>query len=342
MDRSLVDTARRFVAALIPCAAVLTLGDVAALAGAADAGTGGDAFADANEAARQTANPLGGDFVILLNQFDNYFQDGDATDDVRNLNSWSFQPVLPLPMEDVVGDNWILVTRPTFPVILNADIPDAPNFGMNGGERPVLPPAFKPPGGFPPGGLPFRDKGGFGDIVLFSLLGQSLPQDRWGGGDLVWGVGPTWQFPSASRDEFGSGKWSVGPSAVAASIGKDFILGGLFQQWFSFADGGKGLGETVNYSWLNIFYFLNFANGWQVGGTPIITADWKANTDNRWTVPLGLGVFKTHFFGGKLPVKMGVEMQWMPVQPDFLGQKWNLRFVVAPVLPSPFGSFTPP
>ena len=97
----------------------------------------------------------------------------------------------------------------------------------------------------------------------------------------------------------------------------------------------------MSLSWLNLFYFWNLPGGWQFGGTPVITSDWEADSDDRWTVPVGLGVYKTHFFG-KMPIKMGVEMQYMPIRPDAYGQEFNIRFVVAPVLPSPFGSFVPP
>ena len=84
---------------------------------------------------------------------------------------------------------------------------------------------------------------------------------------------------------------------------------------------------------------MNLNDGWQIGGTPIITADWEFNnSDNRWTVPIGLGVYKTHFFGGKMPIKLGVEMQWMPEQPKIYGQEFNIRIVIAPIFPSPFGS----
>jgi hypothetical protein len=190
----------------------------------------------------------------------------------------------------------------------------------------------------PLGGLPFEDKSGFGDMIMFNLLGQSLPSERWGGGDFVWGLGPTWQFPTASKEVLGSGKYAVGPSAVGAFIGRKFILGGLFQHWESYASGGNGSHDPVSFSWLNLFYFWNLENGWQVGGTPVITADWEAdNDDERWTVPIAVGVYKTHFFG-KMPIKMGVEMQWMPVQPDSYGQEFNIRLVFAPIFPSPFGS----
>jgi hypothetical protein len=31
-------------------------------------------------------------------------------------------------------------------------------------------------------------------------------------------------------------------------------------------------------------------------------------------------------------------MQYMPIQPDLYGQEFNIRFVIAPIFPSPFGS----
>jgi hypothetical protein len=72
-----------------------------------------------------------------------------------------------------------------------------------------------------------------------------------------------------------------------------------------------------------------------VGGTPIITADWEADSDDKWTVPIGLGAYKTSFFG-KIPIKMGAEMQWMPISPDTYGHNWNIRITLAPIIPSLF------
>ncbi|MEE9595978.1 MAG: hypothetical protein V3V96_04295 [Acidiferrobacterales bacterium] len=34
--------------------------------------------------------------------------------------------------------------------------------------------------------------------------------------------------------------------------------------------------------------------------------------------------------------KVGVEFQYMPVRPDTLGQEFNIRLVIAPILPSFF------
>jgi hypothetical protein len=36
---------------------------------------------------------------------------------------------------------------------------------------------------------------------------------------------------------------------------------------------------------------------------------------------------------GKLPVRLALGAQWMPIHPDAYGQKWNIQLIVSPVLP---------
>ena len=36
---------------------------------------------------------------------------------------------------------------------------------------------------------------------------------------------------------------------------------------------------------------------------------------------------------GRLPVRIALAGQYMPIRPDEFGQKWNLQLTVAPVLP---------
>jgi len=36
---------------------------------------------------------------------------------------------------------------------------------------------------------------------------------------------------------------------------------------------------------------------------------------------------------GRLPVKIQLAVQYMPVHPDVFGQKWNLQFAITPVIP---------
>jgi len=61
--------------------------------------------------------------------------------------------------------------------------------------------------------------------------------------------------------------------------------------------------------------------------------NWYANkSSNMVTFPIGLSVSKVVKLG-PLPVKFGVQGQYMPVHPDVLGQKWNLQFSITPIIP---------
>jgi len=78
-------------------------------------------------------------------------------------------------------------------------------------------------------------------------------------------------------------------------------------------------------------YFL--PDGWSVGYSGNILANFKAKqSENVWTVPIGLQVAKVVKFG-KLPVRFALAGQWMPVHPEEAGQKWNIQVVIAPVIP---------
>ena len=112
-----------------------------------------DLFANADEAARQTANPMGGDFIVWLNQFNFDFQKGDITGGSRNAYVHILQPVIPFPLK-FIGDDWIMVNRPTLPIIYSAELPTGPDLSR-------------------PGLAEFESKSGFADIISFHLVGVS-------------------------------------------------------------------------------------------------------------------------------------------------------------------------
>lgn len=287
-------------------------------------GGGGLASLSSSEQARQSSNPLGGDFWIIINQFDNFFLQGDITDDTRHVNLWSVQPVIPFSMEGLLGKHWVNVNRPTLPTFLQAEIPDPSKLAAGGA----------------PGGVPFTSETmEFGDLLHFSFIGQSIPyKEHWGGGDFVWAVGPTFQFPTATHDALGSDKYSAGPAGVLSWIGRKFIVGALPQHWWSFADAGNGTADEVNLTALQLFYYYNLPDGWQVGGAPIITANWSNDSDNRWNVPIAFGVTKTGpLFGSPFPIKVGLEFQYSVIREENLGNEFNIRFTFAPIVPSFFG-----
>jgi hypothetical protein len=73
-------------------------------------------------------------------------------------------------------------------------------------------------------------------------------------------------------------------------------------------------------------YFINYnlPGGWYLTSSPIITANWEANSDNRWTVPVGGGIGKIHRIG-KLPVNVQLAAFYNVETPDG-GPEWQLRF----------------
>jgi hypothetical protein len=62
-----------------------------------------------------------------------------------------------------------------------------------------------------------------------------------------------------------------------------------------------------------------------------MTANWEADSGNRWTVPLGGGVGKIQRFG-KLPVNFQLSAYGNVVKPDN-GPDWQLRFQVQFMFP---------
>lgn len=279
-------------------------------------------FNDIEESTRQSCNPLGGDFMLLQTEIAKSSFKGDITRTTRESTVFKFQPIIPVGVEDIFGKDWVLVNRPTFQYFFSSDVVDKNEMGRQMAA-----------GTLDPGDLPFKSVSGFGDFIHFSLLGKSVSTQNWGGGDIVWGAGPTFMFPTASTEELGTGKYSIGPAAVAGFIGKKGVLAGLFQHWSSYASGGRGSGDDVNYSWLQLYYLKTLKNGWQVGGTPIITANWEQESDNRYTIPVGLGIFKNVFIG-PMPVKIGLEAQYSLVRPDNYGEEYRVSLKMIPIMPN--------
>ena len=46
-------------------------------------------------------------------------------------------------------------------------------------------------------------------------------------GKLVWGVGPTMTFPTATDSLLGDGKWSAGPGLVVLTMPGHWVIGAL-------------------------------------------------------------------------------------------------------------------
>jgi hypothetical protein len=292
---------QRWLLALL-CVAIALSGGMSALA-AEPAGSGtaeptGASQQSLENVSKQLNNPVA-DIWSLTFQFNRYYLNGKVTDRTREQDLLNFQPVLPVHLTE----DWNLITRPVLPFIFNS-------------------PAFEP-------GKGWYNESGFGDVALLSLLSPAKLTSG-----LIWGVGPTFIFPTASDNTIGQGKYQAGPAAVGLYMGKEWIFGVLAQQWWSFA-GDNGSRPGTNQA--NIQYFIQYLFGdhWQVGMAPNILIDWKADQGQRFTVPVGLGIGKLVKIG-PLPVKLTLEGDYMVVNPDDFGQRYGVRFQIIPVLPALF------
>jgi hypothetical protein len=210
------------------------------------------------------------------------------------INNWNFQPVMPVSLTR----DWNLITRPVMPFYNIVPHQAAP------GE--------------------FERAAGLGDLILLENL-SPVHSGHW----LV-GAGPTFIFPTATSDFTGQGKWQAGPSMVVGYLTKNFILGIFPQQWWSI--GGEHTRPNTNQLNLQPIASIFFGDGWNIGYSGNILANWRAPSENVWTVPIGLGVGKVVKLA-RLPVKIQLSVQYMPVHPRISGQEWNVQILIAPVIP---------
>ena len=75
---------------------------------------------------------------------------------------------------------------------------------------------------------------------------------------------------------------------------------------------------------LQPFMQLQPSQGWYLTSSPLITADWEADHDNRWTVPIG-GQFGRIFKIGDQAINANLAAYYNVVTPDDTGANWQLR-----------------
>lgn len=180
-----------------------------------------------------------------------------------------------------------LNVQPVVPIMLNRS--------LNLIARTIIPvlnaPSFAPPSlCASPAGCPST----FG---LSDVQEQLFFAPKTQPGKLIWGAGPIFQFPTATPNSLGSGKWSAGPDAVALVMPGSWVIGGLVTQLWSVA--GVANRPDVSAFLVQPFVNYNMKGGWALSSAPIITANWSA-AQNKWTVPLGGGVSRTFKNDGQL------------------------------------------
>jgi hypothetical protein len=176
--------------------------------------------------------------------------------------------------------------------------------------RLILPIKFQPVGASGP------HVGGLSDADLSLYVSPAKP------GKLTWGAGPSFLLPTATEPVLGTGKWGVGPSAVLVVMPGDFVIGSVWTQIWSFA--GDSQRESVSSLSWQYFIVYNMAKGWSLLTAPTMTADWNADSGNKWTVPVGGGFERLGHIGHQI-VKLSVEAYWNAARPDGAAA-WTFQF----------------
>jgi hypothetical protein len=213
---------------------------------------------------KTSQNPVGNITVVPFQNNFNYGV-GPYTRLQYNLN---IQPVFPI----MLSTSWNLISRTIIPIV---------------NQPSAAPPAVC---ATPLLGCPST-------IGLSDVQQQFFFAPKTKPGQIIWGIGPIFQIPTASPNVLGSGKWSAGPDAVVLIMPGKWVIGALGTQLWSFA--GLPNRPNVTSSLVQPFVNYNLKDGWALSTAPIMTVN-STLPGTKWTVPVGGGIARTFKFNDQL------------------------------------------
>jgi hypothetical protein len=213
----------------------------------------------------------------------------------------NIKPVFPIKLR-----KWNLINRITAPIVYSE--------GQEFETRGVI-----DWGGGNPASLGTGSASGIGDITYQGFLTPGKSS-----GPISWGVGGSIVFPTHSKPRFGTDKWSVGPAIVAISQLERWFLGLIAQQVWSVAGDSDAADVSSFYIQPTINYKLG--NGYYLTSAPLITANWKSESVNRWAIPIGGGLGRLMRFSGRaVAVDLGA---YYYIEHPENNPDWYIQFLV--------------
>jgi hypothetical protein len=269
--------------------------------GTATAATPPPAADQAQELAKQLQNPIAALISFpIQNNFD--FQVGP---DGGFRYTANVQPVVPVNL----SAKWLIISRTILPIVHQSDA-FAPQIDDTdiGAESGVF------------GGS--GEQTGLGDLTQSFFFSPKAPLP----GKIIFGIGPAFLLPTATDKYLGSGKWGLGPTAVALKQSGHWTAGMLFNYIASFA--GQSAKSDVSSAFLQPFVSYTFKNTTAIGLNTESTFDFETST---WTAPLNLSVGKLFRFG-KQPVNLTIGGKYYATGPAG-APEWGLRFTTTFLFP---------
>ncbi len=138
-------------------------------------------------------------------------------------------------------------------------------------------------------------------------------------------LGMAAQFPTASDDTLGSGKWSVGPSFDYEYESGRLFAGAIALQIWSFA--GDNDRKEVSMLMIKPFLYYSVSDNWDLMYVPYgIQVYWNKASGEKVYFPVGGGA-QRHFQLGATLMNLGAALYYNAVRPT-AGTVWDLRFLV--------------
>jgi len=191
------------------------------------------------------------------------------------------QPVIPIS----ISENWNVISRTIVPIIHQTDT------------------------------IGPTTQDGLGDIVQSLFFSPKAP----GPGGIICGAGPVLQFPSATNDFLGAGKFGVGPTAVALRQASGWTYGALVNHVWSVA--GDEDHAHVSQTFLQPFVSYTTKTYTSFGFQTESAYDW---TQTKWTVPLIAPVSQVLKIAGQ-PISLQLAPKWYAEGPT-AAPDWGIRF----------------
>jgi len=210
------------------------------------------------------------------------------------------------PEEDA---RFVLNFQPVMPFTLSKD--------WNLISRVIVPIVSQPtlvPGGAPTSGL--------SDILASFFFSPAQSE-------VIWGVGPALLLPTTSEPSLGSEKWAAGPTFVVLKQAGPWTAGALANHLWSY--GGASGRTAVNQTFLQPFVSFSTPGGITLSLNTEATANWEAESGEKWTVPLNLQVSKVTRLGRR-PMSIGLGAGYFVDKPEG-GPSWKLRAIVTLIFP---------
>ena len=162
-----------------------------------------------------------------------------------------------------------------------------------------------------------------GDMRLFDLVVSPWPSPATG---LRFGLGPIFEFPTATSKFAGQGAWQVGPAFAAVYTGcPRLLIGFLLQNPISFAYTSPDRPSQNTLAFQPVALF-SLGDGWYLRSADATWLHgWRPHSPSL--LPLSLGLGRVMVRHGLPPMNFYVSVQWMAYHENApITSEWSIDF----------------